>query len=119
MNTVDHILRRIGHSYLIAYVSGLLTAFLLHPDGLALLAVGLVVGAVAARLWWPRRSNRAETLTPEERRKEEMHRVKLRAEQAKVHDIRTRVQHRRRTKAEQEQAEKKAYIRGATDQASR
>jgi hypothetical protein len=51
-------------------------------------------------------------------RKEEMHRAKLKTEQARATELRTRQKNRRRTRAEQEKAEKSKYYEGARDAAS-
>lgn len=51
-------------------------------------------------------------------RKEEMHKAKLKTEQARATELRTRTKHRRATKAEQKKAEEKRYYEGARDAAS-
>lgn len=46
---------------------------------------------------------------------ETLRKAKLRTEAARAHELRTRSANRRRTKAEQEAAVKRAYIRGAIE----
>lgn len=53
-----------------------------------------------------------------ERRAEEKHQANLKLTQARATELRTRQRNRRKTKKEQEELERKAYYRGATDAAS-
>jgi hypothetical protein len=45
----------------------------------------------------------------------ELHAARLETERARAAELRSRVEHRRRTREEQEAAERRAYIRGAAD----
>lgn len=53
-----------------------------------------------------------------ERRAEELHAARVKTEQARASELRTRVKHRRRSKQEQEKAERKAFWQGAIEQAA-
>jgi hypothetical protein len=79
-----------------------------HGRGLVvrgLEAVGIAGGGLAG---W--RGLRAEA-----RRREEFHAARLETERARADDLRSRTEYRKRTRAEQEKAERSAYWRGATD----
>ena len=54
-------------------------------------------------------------LRAEARRREELHTARLQTEQARAEELRLRAEHRRRTREEQEKAERAAYWRGAAD----
>lgn len=66
------------------------------------------------------KTSRAQSNVPSrsEERKEELHKAKLKTEQARATELRTRQKNRRRTRAEQEKAEQKRYYEGARDAAS-
>jgi len=79
-----------------------------HRHGLAvrgLEAAGIAGGSLAG---W--RGLRAEA-----RRREELHAARLETEQARAAELRSRTEHRKRTRAEQEKAERSAYWQGAID----
>jgi hypothetical protein len=58
----------------------------------------------------------AAVVTAKEARATELHQVRVKTEKARATELRTRTKHRRRPRQEQEAAERRAYIRGATDQ---
>lgn len=66
------------------------------------------------------KTSTAESNLPNRReeRAEEAHQSRMKTDKARRKDIRSRTKYRRRTKAEQEAAEKKSYYKGATDAAS-
>ena len=79
-----------------------------HTRGLfvrGLEAVGIVGGGVAG---W-------RGLHAEARRRAELHTARIETEQARSEELRTRAEWRKRTRAEQEKAERSAYWRGAVD----
>ena len=54
-------------------------------------------------------------LHAEGRRREELHAAKVETERARAEELRSRAEHRKRTRAEQEKEERAAYWRGAAD----
>lgn len=79
-----------------------------HSRGLivrGLEAVGIAGGGLVG---W--RGLRAEA-----RRRDELHAARLETEHARAEELRSRSEHRKRTRAEQEKAERSAYWQGAID----
>lgn len=70
----------------------------------------------AARAAKAKTAAKAATGARRQARAEELHTARVKTEKARATELRTRTRHRRRPRSEQEAAEKRAYIRGATDQ---
>ena len=91
--------------------------------GLYILAQQLKSSALGQAVPLPGATKEAVTatgLTPEvrerrEARAEETHQVRLKTEQARATELRTRTKHRRRPKQEQDREVNRAYIRGAAE----
>lgn len=99
----------------------LLLAFFTTRATNKLTMAALFVGYLAAVRWLIREASAAPedvaTLHGPPSLSDQLTRAKVRTELARARELRSRATHRVRTRAEQEKAERRAYVRGASDAA--